>query len=127
MVSRLDLVRAKGPKRRPGVKSNLICKQLPGNDEANFVFALMGGDMVRMDHPAHPPGSLFVVRTISQSSNDAIEIDFVCDRDARMIAEIKKDDKENKREGWVRARSIDALRQWSTRKVFVDVLGKVRG
>lgn len=127
VVSRLDLVRAKGPKRRPGVKSNLICKQLSGNDEANFVFALMGGDMVRMDHPAHPPGSLFVVRTISQSSNDAIEVDFVRDRDARMIAEIKKDDKENKREGWVRARSIDALRQWSTRKVFVDVLGKVRG
>lgn len=95
--------------------------------EAEFLFYLMGGDLVRMDHPSHAPGSLFVVRTISEGADGNFEIDFVRDTDARLIGDIKKDDKEKGNEGWVRARNIDSLRAWNCRKVFVNVLGKSKG
>ncbi len=121
VVDRLEAVR-----RWRETPSDILRKEQSGLEDAEYLFHLMGGDMVRMDHPAHPSGSLFVVRTISEGSDDAIEVDLVRDCDARLITEIKKDDKQNNREGWVRARSIDALRQWNCRKIFVDVLGKVR-
>ena len=120
VVSRLDMVRAKGPKCRAGEKSNLICKHLPGNEEANFMFALMSGDLVEMDDAKLGRRNVFVTRTVCDD-----EVTFVRHTDARRLNEMQRGS--TTCADLVRLTSIDKLRQWNARKVFVDVLGKVRG
>lgn len=88
-----------------------------------FKFSLMGNDTVRMDHPAHPQGTIFVLRTISKDAKGRVELDFVRHNDARPIKDIQNTDKEKGTKDWVRARTVDDLREWNCRKVVVDLLG----
>lgn len=81
VVSRLDMVRAKGPKRRPGEKQNLISKKLLGDDDATLLFSLMSGDLVEMDDAKLGKRNLFVSRTVCDD-----ELTFVRHTDARKLA-----------------------------------------
>ena len=77
----------------------------------------MNGDTVEMDD-TDVPRNLFVVRGISDG-----EIDFVRHNEARRKEDLKKTS--DLSGNFVRARSVDRLREWNCRKVLVDELGRV--
>jgi hypothetical protein len=102
--------------------TEVIEKKLPGVEEARYLFTLMSGDVVEMDDEKLGRRNLFVVRTVSD-----FEITFLRHSDARKLAEVAKQRGADTTADLIRALSIDKLRQWNCRKVFVDVLGKVHG
>jgi CRISPR-associated endonuclease Csn1 len=114
VVSRLEAMDRKR-QRRP-----VIEKKLPGHDGYEFLFSLMGGDMVEMNHPGHDSRQLFVVRTISEAATGAIELAFVRHTDARIKSDIEKT------KDFIRITSINKLQEMGCRKVMVDALGGVR-
>lgn len=118
IVSRLEAV------QRKGRGEDVVVKSLPGANEARYLFSLMGGDTVEMDDAKLGGRNIFVVRTVCDD-----EITFVRHTDARKLADIMKGKERGSdtSSSLIRASSIDKLRQWNCRKVFVDVLGKVRG
>lgn len=97
----------------------IVQKNLPDDADAKFLFSLMGGDLVQMNDPKLHRLNLYVVRTISQSANDGIELDFVRHTDARIIAEIKET------KDWDRITRIKNLLDRHCQKVTVDLLGRV--
>jgi CRISPR-associated endonuclease Csn1 len=98
----------------------LIENELPGHERYEFLFSLMGGDMVEMKHPSPQGRQLFVVRTISEAANGRIELDFVRHNDARLVADMKASS------DWIRIMRLNDLRELGCRKVMVDALGRVR-
>ncbi|HVZ61594.1 MAG TPA: hypothetical protein VG892_12490, partial [Terriglobales bacterium] len=113
VVSRLDAMR----RRRRG--EPIVENKLPGSEDAEFVFSLMGGDMVEMDDLTSKTRNLFVIRTMSEFAGGRIQLSFVRHTDARLKAEIIK------AEDWLRI-GVDGLRERNCRKVVVDVLGRLR-
>lgn len=116
VVSRLDAIRRKG-------STAIIEKQLRNEETAQFLFALMSGDVVEMLDERNGGRNYYVVRTVSDS-----ELTFVRHSDARKLADMERGSVTGA--DVVRARGegkFDKLRQWNCRKVFVDVLGKVHG
>jgi CRISPR-associated endonuclease Csn1 len=114
VVSRLDAV------QRRGRGATVIEKSLPDAEDARYLFSLMSGDTVEMDDAKVGGRNIFVVRTLSDG-----EIAFVRHTDARRKDMLEKGADTDA--DFVRARSIDKLRQWNCRKVFVDVVGQVHG
>ena len=96
----------------------IVQRNLAEGEEGRFLFSLMNGDVVEMDD-VRAARSLFVVRGISDG-----EIDFVRHNDARKKDILKK--ASDLSGEFVRARSIDRLREWNCRKVIIDVLGRIR-
>lgn len=114
VVSRLDAV------QRRSRGESVIEKALNGAEDARYLFSLMSGDAVEMDDAKLGGRNIFIVRTVSD-----FEITFLRHADARKLSDLERG--ANTEADLVRALSIDKLRQWSCRKVFVDVLGKARG
>lgn len=116
VVSRLEATQRKRAGRP------IIEKVLPGPEDARYLFNLMGGDVVEMDDLRLGRRNIFVVRTISDA-----EINFVRHSDARRKADLQPGS--DTKADLVRTQGsgkFDKLRQWNCRKLFVDVLGKVR-
>ncbi len=116
VVSRLEATERKRAGRP------IIEKLLPGAEDARYLFSLMGGDVVEMDDLTLGRRNVFVVRTISDA-----EINFVRHSDARKKTDLRKGS--DTRAELVRAQGtgkFDKLHQWNCRKLFVDVLGRVR-
>ncbi|MGH9543495.1 MAG: type II CRISPR RNA-guided endonuclease Cas9, partial [Terriglobales bacterium] len=119
VVSRLEAARRQAACRcGKGRRCDCVVRrQWEGGGEFEFLFSLMGGDMVEMDLGRGP--ELFPVRVISESASGAIELDFVRHTQAAQISKIPNGE-------WIRVRSLDKLRRAGCRKVEVDVVGRVR-
>ena len=105
--------------QRKGAGKPIIDRDLPKESEAQFLFSLMNGDAVEMEDTRTGGRNLYVVRSISEE-----EIDFVRHNEARRKDDLKKTS--DLSGDYVRARSIDRLREWNCRKVLVDALGRLR-
>ncbi len=113
VVSRLDAM------ERKRKRQEIIQRGLPEHADYEFLFSLMGGDIVEMKHPERDSRELFVVRTISEASSGAIEVAFARQTDARLKAEMLSEG------SWIRIRRVDELQQLGCQKVVVDLLGNV--
>ena len=113
IVTRLEAMQRHAEGRK------IISKSLPEAPEAEFLFSLTSGDIVEMDDTARGSRGLFVVRTISEQARGGVNVEFCRAVDARRKEDMKST-------GDFIKRSIDVLRQLNCRKVYVDVLGRVR-
>jgi hypothetical protein len=113
IVSRLEAFRRK-EKGLP-----LVAKKLASARNSRFLFSLMKGDIVEMDDLQQCRRNLFVVRNFSDGN-----IGFVRHTEARQYIDLKKG--ANTTADLVCVRSLNTLKQLGCRKVFVDVLGRVR-
>lgn len=112
VVNRMDAI------ERKRMGAPVVQRKLPETPDFDFVFSLMGGDLVEMnDNDGR--SNLFVVRVISEASSGAIELCFCRHTDARMIKDMKAAG------SWVRIRSVDQLRERACRKVVIDPLGNI--
>ena len=116
VVSRLDAVQRKSD------GENIINKSLNGADDAHYLFSLMSGDTVEMNDAKLGGRNILVARTVSDA-----EITFVRHTDSRKLSEMERGS--DTTADLIRAQGegkFEKLRHWNCRKVFVDVLGKVR-
>jgi CRISPR-associated endonuclease Csn1 len=127
VVSRLDAVLAKGPKHPKGTKFDLIRKQLPEAEDARFLFSLMIGDMVEMMDRTSGQRDYYTVSSISEGEYVFLRHSKVVPSATSLgltLPQLRKSLQD--RGDRLRIGSIDDLRLRDCRKVFVDVLGKVR-
>ncbi len=83
-----------------------------------FKFSLAGGEVIELDEDGSKRG-LYVVRTVSQTQNAYITIEFITINEARKKEEIKKE------RAW-RVKPLESLRKLNCYKVSVTPLGEVR-
>jgi CRISPR-associated endonuclease Csn1 len=112
VVSRFDAMQ----RNRKG--EPIIQRHLGPAEDSQFLFSLMGDDIIEMDD-VKGGRNLFVVRTISESSAGRIELALARHTDSRLKKEIQAAD------DWIRINSLETLRKTNCRKVTVDPLGNV--
>ena len=101
--------------RRRQCNEPIVQKILPADSRSEFLFALMRGDMVEMQDPELSGRNFYVVQKMSQYSDGRIEVAFARHTDARK-ADLKAE----------RITRLNELLERNCRKLFVDVLGRIR-
>lgn len=130
-VTRLEAMRRKDQAKRREENTFRLVDDSDG-PEHSFVMYLMKGDAVEMDDPVHGGRDIYILKKMSYSrSNNVYDVTFqrhnfsmptakalgIKDKDLQEIMRKNRDR--------VRVTTIDYLRQWNCRKVFLSPLGKV--
>jgi len=97
-----------------------VSRQWNGDGQFEFLFSLMGCDLVEMGDGEGGQRRVYVVRTISEAASGQLELAFVALDRAGMVKDLRKEGQ------WIRIKSLDDLRRRGCVKVSLDVLGRLR-
>ena len=112
--------------RRLARRLLVVDRELKGG---RFLFSLASGDIVQLARNSTP--ALYRIRTVSQTQDGYIRVEYVSLNEARLKNEIKEEDKKDKNakgskpRGWITS-PIPGLAKMSCRKVTITPLGEVR-
>lgn len=98
----------------------VVTRRLEHEEGFQFLYSLMGGDMVEMSEPGGA-ACRFVVRTISAYASGQIELALVAATNAAKLADARAAGQ------LLRITDMNDLRKRGCRKIEVDLLGRARG